>query len=66
MSELHGYMTPAQAARRLQVSVELVRSWLKSGKASCVVTPLGRLLPVDEVERLAVERQQKKSKGGRP
>jgi hypothetical protein len=40
--------------------------WMREGRIPHVETPLGRLLPAAEVERLAAERQQQKSKGGRP
>lgn len=56
------YLTPAEAARMLEVSVERVRTWLKTGRMACVKTPLGRLIPPQEVERIAVERA---TKGGR-
>jgi excisionase family DNA binding protein len=65
MAELRDYLRPSEAARRLEVSVELVRSWMKEGRLPHVRTPLGRLVPRDAVERLAAEREQK-SKGGRP
>jgi len=64
MTELRNYLRPSEAARRLEVSVELVRSWMKEGRLPHVRTPLGRLVPRDVVERLAAERQEKK--GGRP
>ena len=67
MTRLEGYLRPSEAARRLEVSVELLRQWLRDGRLPHVRTPLGRLVPVAEVERLAAERQQQKqmSKGGR-
>jgi excisionase family DNA binding protein len=64
MAELRDYLRPSEAARRLEVSVELVRLWMREGRLPHVQTPLGRLVPLAEVERLAAERQQKK--GGRP
>ena len=64
MTELRDYLRPSEAARRLEVSVELLRVWLRQGRLPHVQTPLGRLVPRDAVERLVVERQQK-SKGGR-
>ncbi len=64
MVELRDYLRPSEAARRLEVSVELLRLWMREGRLPHVQTPLGRLVPRDAVERLAVERQQK-SKGGR-
>jgi excisionase family DNA binding protein len=66
MAKLDGYLRPSEAARRLEVSVELLRVWMREGRIPHIETPLGRLLPAAEVERLATERQEKKSKGGRP
>jgi excisionase family DNA binding protein len=66
MAKLDGYLRPSEAARRLEVSVEALRQWMREGRIPHIETPLGRLLPAAEVERLATERQEKKSKGGRP
>ena len=66
MAKLDGYLRPSEAARRLEVSVELVRVWMRDGRLPHIETPLGRLVPVAEVERLAAEREQQKGKGGRP
>jgi excisionase family DNA binding protein len=57
--DVTGYVTPAEAARRLGLSVEMVRVWLKSGRIEHVRTPLGRLIPTAEVERIATERQRR-------
>jgi excisionase family DNA binding protein len=66
MAKLDGYLRPSEAARRLEVSVEALRQWMREGRIPHIETPLGRLLPAAEVERLAAERQQKQmSKGGR-
>jgi excisionase family DNA binding protein len=65
MAKLDGYLRPSEAARRLEVSVEALRQWMREGRIPHIETPLGRLLPAAEVERLATERQEKKSKGGR-
>jgi excisionase family DNA binding protein len=61
---VEGFLTPSEVARRLAVSVELVRVWLRAGKLDHISTPLGRLVPVEEVERMAEERRMKK-KGGK-
>jgi excisionase family DNA binding protein len=53
------YMTPSQAARRIGVSVHTIKAWIKKGRMRCIETPLGRLIPVSEVERLAREHEQK-------
>lgn len=59
MQQMTGYVTPAEAARRLGLSVEMVRTWLKAGRIEHVRTPLGRLIPAAEVERIAIERARK-------
>lgn len=59
MQQMTGYLTPAEAARRLGLSVEMVRTWLRAGRIEHVRTPLGRLIPASEIERLAIERQQR-------
>ena len=64
MFDPNGLLTPAQAARRLQVSVESVRSWLRNGRLKCITTPLGRLILASEVERLIAERQQREGRRG--
>jgi excisionase family DNA binding protein len=61
---VEGFLTPSEVARRLAVSVELVRVWLRAGKLDHIRTPLGRLIPVEEVERMEEERRMKK-KGGK-
>jgi excisionase family DNA binding protein len=58
------FLSPAEVARRLAVSVELVRVWLRAGKLRHVRTPLGRLIPVEEVERVAAERRGRAKGGG--
>jgi len=59
MQQMRGYLTPAEVARLLGVSVEMVRTWLKAGRIEHVRTPLGRLIPAAEVDRLAAERRQR-------
>jgi excisionase family DNA binding protein len=58
------FLSPAEVARRLAVSVELVRVWLRAGKLRHLRTPLGRLVPVAEVERVAAERRARAKGGG--
>jgi excisionase family DNA binding protein len=58
------FLSPAEVARHLSVSVELVRVWLRAGKLRHLRTPLGRLVPVEEVERVAAERRAKGGGGG--
>ncbi len=57
MAGMTNYVTPAEAARRLGLSVEMVRAWLRTGRIEHVRTPLGRLIPAEEVERIRAERQ---------
>jgi excisionase family DNA binding protein len=57
MRQMTEYLTPAEAARRLGLSVEMVRTWLRTGRIEHVRTPLGRLIPMSEVERIAAERR---------
>lgn len=52
-------LTPSQAARELGVSSERVRQLVKAGKLPAVMTPLGRLIPADAVEKLRQEREAK-------
>lgn len=59
MIDPNSFLTPAEAARRLGVSVEAVRAWLKAGRIEHIRTKLGRLIPTDAVERLVVERQRR-------
>ena len=58
------FLSPAEVARHLSVSVELVRVWLRAGKLRHVRTPLGRLVAVEEVERVAAERRGRAKGGG--
>jgi excisionase family DNA binding protein len=51
------YVSPSEAARRIGVSGLTLRLWLKSGKIGYIETPLGRLIPVSEVERVIEERR---------
>lgn len=51
-------LTPSRAARELGVSSELVRLWMRNGRLNFIQTPLGRLIPREELEKLARERKQ--------
>jgi len=57
---LKGFLTPTQVARALSLSGQRVHQLIAEGKLACLVTPLGRLFDVREVERLRREREQKK------
>lgn len=51
------YRAPSQAARDLGVSAQLVRAWCSDGRMASVKTPLGRLVPIAEVERMRAKRE---------
>jgi len=50
-------VSPAQAARILGMSVDSVRRYLRLGTLGCVKTPLGRLVPAEEVARFRERRE---------
>lgn len=51
------WLSPAGAARRLGCSPSTIRNLVGAGKLSAWRSPLGRLVPAADVERLAVELQ---------
>jgi excisionase family DNA binding protein len=51
-----GWLSPAQAARILEVSVERVRQMVSEGKLLAEKTVLGRLIDPDSVAALAEKR----------
>ena len=53
---LDGYLSPAQAARVLNIAPVTVRWLVKSGKLPALRTPNGMLLRVADVEQAARER----------
>ena len=55
----HDYLTPSQAARRLEVTPNRVRQLLVDGSLPYVTTPLGRLVDAKGVDRLAAERKRR-------
>jgi len=59
--ELCRMLRSGEAARRLRVSQESIRQWVRLGKLDCVETPLGRLFDPTEVERLARQRMLDKA-----
>ncbi len=59
-------LRPSEVARRLGVSEALVRLFLRQGRLGMIETPLGRLVPEAEVERLAQERAGQPRRGRRP
>lgn len=50
------YLATSQVARELGVSVGLVRLWVRTGRLAHVKTPLGALVPTEEVSRVRRER----------
>jgi len=55
--KLANLLTTSEAARLLEVSDQWVRTLMRSNRLAHVVTPLGRLIPREAVERLARERR---------
>lgn len=53
-------LTPAQAARRLGITPQWVVQLADAGRLRSCRTSLGRLIDLDDVERLAIERQAKR------
>ena len=49
-------ISPSEAARLLHLSGQRVRELCDEGVLPCDRTPLGRLIPLAAVERLALER----------
>jgi excisionase family DNA binding protein len=52
------YWTVSQAARRLCVSDERVRQFIREGTLPAIKTPLGWLIRIADVEALAAERER--------
>ena len=52
------YLSPSEAARRIGVSDLTLRIWIRNGRIGYIQTPLGRLIPVSEVERVIEQRRQ--------
>ena len=53
------YLAPSEAGRRLGVSAQRVRQLIDAGRLSAVVTPLGRIVPLADVEAEARRRQER-------
>jgi hypothetical protein len=56
------WLSPAQAARVIGVTPQRIRQLMRSGELKSSETPLGRILPRDEVERYARERAEKRQR----
>jgi len=52
-------LSPAQAAKRLDVTPHRVRQLMQSGALEYIRTPLGRLVDSAAVERLRLERERR-------
>jgi excisionase family DNA binding protein len=68
-SALKRYVAPSEAARRLGVSGSRVRQLIEAGRLSALVTPLGKIVPVADVEaervrRLGLASQARGERGG--
>jgi hypothetical protein len=58
--EAQDWLSPSQAARRLDRSVSRVRQMVVEGQLAYVRTPLGKLIAASDVDRLAAERATRK------
>lgn len=54
------YITPSQAARRLDLSKSRILQLNNEGRLRAIRTPLGRLFDLEDIERFAREREVKK------
>jgi len=54
---LEAVLSPAQVARRLDVTPARVRQLLDRGELPCTVTPLGRLVDAADVDALVAKRR---------
>lgn len=59
-ADITTWMRVSEAARRLGVTLEMVRRWAASGRLTAVRTPYGHLVEPGSVERLAREREEQK------
>ena len=53
------WLSPAQAARRLELSAQRVRQLADAGTLECVNTSLGRLISAESVAKLKKERAKR-------
>jgi predicted site-specific integrase-resolvase len=58
------FVAPSEAGRRLGVSAQRVRQLIDEGRLTAVVTPLGRIVPVADVEAEAKRRGQPRQGSG--
>jgi hypothetical protein len=59
MERITDQLSPAQAARRLDVTPSRIRQMMETGALAYVRTPLGRLVDSAAVERLRLERERR-------
>ena len=60
-TDVEAMLAPGQVARRLGVSDQMVRDWMKTGRLPAVRTALGRLIHPDDVDRLIEERRRRQA-----
>jgi hypothetical protein len=60
-NRLDGFLTVSQAARALEITSEYVRQLTRQQKLACLLTPLGRLIPIIEIERFQNERKRRQT-----
>jgi hypothetical protein len=57
--DFQGTLTPAQAARKLGLSVERIRQMVRYGQLVPIRTPLGMLFKADDIDSVAKRRADK-------
>lgn len=65
MFDISTALAPSQAARRLGLSKTMVCLLCRQGQLNAVKTTLGWLIEPEDVERLRVERAERKRAGAR-
>jgi hypothetical protein len=61
-NRLEGFLTVSQSARALEITSERIRQLARAQKLDCLLTPLGRLIPMIEIERILSERKRRQAK----
>jgi excisionase family DNA binding protein len=59
-AQLSEMLAPSQVARRVGVSDQLVRVWIRTGRLPSVRTALGHLVRPEDADRLAAERERRR------
>ena len=63
---ISGWLSPSQAGARVGLTAQRIVQLARAGEIEHVLTPLGRLLDPDAVERLAEERRRRRERAEEP